>query len=117
MAAKRVPLRSISGAREQPKVTRSEIRRVRWLGDDTNVYLDEQLLHNKRCMARCFIVMQKSLPVAVVAPLPPNSIAQPLQNLHVELTTDTLSGRYEHMVHQTTVVKEFRELFDCPLYV
>jgi hypothetical protein len=34
-------------SRKQPKVTRSEIQRVRWLGDDRNV-LGEELLHNKR---------------------------------------------------------------------
>ena len=30
-------------SREQPKVIRSEIRRVRWLGDDRNAFLGEEL--------------------------------------------------------------------------
>ena len=75
------PLEAHFQSREQPKVTRSEIRRVRWLGDDRNVFLGEELLHNKRCVARCVIVMQKPLSMPLVAPLPPNCIAQPLQNL------------------------------------
>jgi hypothetical protein len=45
----------------------------------------------------------------LVAPIPPNCIAQPLQNLHVEMTT--LSRRYELMVHQTVDVKLFRDFF------
>jgi hypothetical protein len=44
-------------SREQPKVTRSEIRRVRWLSDDRKDFLGEELLHNKRCVARCVIMM------------------------------------------------------------
>jgi hypothetical protein len=28
----------------------------------------------------------------LVAPLPPNFIVQPLQNLHIEMTSNTLSG-------------------------
>jgi hypothetical protein len=43
----------------------------------------------------------------------PNCIvAQPLQNLHAEMTSNTLSTRYELKVQQTVDVKEFRELFD-----
>jgi hypothetical protein len=60
----------------------------------------EELLRNKRCVARCVIVMQKPLPLPHVAPLPPNCIAQPLQNVHIEMTSNTLSRRYELMVHQ-----------------
>ena len=66
------PLEAHFQSREQPKVTRSEIRRVRWLSDDRNVFLGEELLHNKRCVARCVIVMQKPLSLPLVAPLPPN---------------------------------------------
>jgi hypothetical protein len=40
---------------------------------------------------------QLSLPI--VAPLPPNCIAQTLQNLHVEITSDGLSWWYELMVN------------------
>jgi hypothetical protein len=31
------------------------------MGDDRNDLLDEELLNNKRCVARCVIVMQKPL--------------------------------------------------------
>jgi len=47
------PLEAHFQTREQPKVTRSEIRRVRWMGDDRSAFLGEELLHNKRCVARC----------------------------------------------------------------
>jgi hypothetical protein len=65
---------------EQPEVMGCEIRRVRWLGDDRNVFLGEKLLHKKRSVARCVIVMLKPLSLPFVAPLPPNCIAQSLQN-------------------------------------
>jgi hypothetical protein len=42
------------------------------LDDDRNVFLGEELLHNKRCVARCVIVMQKPSSLLLVAPLPPN---------------------------------------------
>jgi hypothetical protein len=45
----------------------------------------------------------------LVAPLP-------LQNSHVEVTSNSLSRRYELTTHQTVCVKEFRELFDYPSY-
>jgi hypothetical protein len=48
----------------------------------------------------------------LVAPLPPSCIAQPLQNLRVEMTSNTLSRRCELTVHQTVSVKEFRESYD-----
>jgi len=73
-------------SREEPKANRSEIQRVRWFGDDRNAFLGEKLLHNKRCMTRCVIVMKKPLSLPIVATFPPNCIAQPLQNLHVEMT-------------------------------
>jgi hypothetical protein len=47
------PLEVYFQSREHLKVTRSEIRRVRWLGNDRNAFLGEELLHNKRCVARC----------------------------------------------------------------
>jgi hypothetical protein len=56
---------------------------------------------------------ETTVPV-LVAPLPPNCIAQPLQNCHVEMTSNTLPRLYEVMVNQTVNVKEFRELSDCP---
>jgi hypothetical protein len=64
---------------EEPKVTRSEILRVRWLGDDRNVFLGEELLHNKRNVTRCVSVMQKPLLLPLVALLPQKC----MQNLHV----------------------------------
>jgi hypothetical protein len=36
------PLEAHFQSREQPKVTCSEIRRVRWLGYDRNAFLDEE---------------------------------------------------------------------------
>jgi hypothetical protein len=66
MVAKRLPCEAHFQGREQPKVTWSEIRRVRWLGDDLNAFLGEELLHNKRCVARRVVVMQQpSLSVSV----------------------------------------------------
>jgi hypothetical protein len=47
---------------------------------------------------------------------PSNCIAQPLQNLHVEMTSDAMS-RWDEVVSQTVDIKEFRELFDCPVVV
>ena len=41
------PLEAHFQSREQPKVTRSEIRRLRWLGDDRNAFLGEEFLHIK----------------------------------------------------------------------
>jgi len=41
------PLEAHLQSREEPKVTRSEIRSVRWLGDERNAFVDEELLHNK----------------------------------------------------------------------
>jgi hypothetical protein len=56
--------------------------------------------------------MQKPLSLPLATPLPLNCIMQALQNLYVEMISNTLSRRYEQMVHQTINVKEFRELFD-----
>jgi hypothetical protein len=42
---------------------------------------------------------------ATCSAIPPNCIAQPLQNLHVEITSNTLSRRYELKVIQTVNVK------------
>jgi hypothetical protein len=52
------PLEAHFQSREQPKVTRSEIWRVWWLIDDRNVFLSEELLHNKRCVALGVIVIK-----------------------------------------------------------
>ena len=93
-------------SREQPKVTRNEIRRLRWLGDDRNAFIGEEFLHNKRCVARRVVVMQKPFSLPIVAPFPPNCIAQPLQNLHLEMT---YNRRYELMVHHTVDVKKCNE--------
>jgi len=92
------PLVAHFQSREEPKVTRSEIRRLRWLGDDRNAFLGEELLHNKRCVARCIIVMQKPLSLPLVAPFPPKCIEQPLQNLHVEMTAVLSGSRSEWLL-------------------
>jgi hypothetical protein len=53
-------------------------------------------------------VTQKPLSQPLVAPFPLNCIAQPLQNLHVKMTTNSLSRRYELMVHHTVAVKKMQ---------
>jgi hypothetical protein len=58
--------------------------------------------------------MQKPLFLLLVTSLPPNSIAQPLQNLHIEKKGNVLSRWYELIMHQAVDVKEFRELFHFP---
>jgi hypothetical protein len=91
-------------SRKQPKVTLGDIRRVLWLGDDRNVFLGEELLHNKRCVARCVIVMQKALSLPLVTPLPRNCIA--LTSAKLALRKDqTLFRQYELRVQQTDDVK------------
>jgi hypothetical protein len=57
-------------------------------------------------VARCVIMMQKPLSLLLVMPLPLNRIAQPLQNLHIEMASNSLSRWYELTVHQTVDVKE-----------
>jgi hypothetical protein len=91
-------------------------RIVQWLGNHRKVFLDEELLHNKWCVARCIIVMHKPLSLPLTFLLSPNCIAQRLQNLHVKMASIVLSKRYKLMMHQSVDVKEFRELFDCPSY-
>jgi hypothetical protein len=51
-----------------------------------------------------------------VAPLPSTYTPQPLENLHLEMTSNTLSRRYELLVLQTVDVKNFRNVFDCATY-
>jgi hypothetical protein len=82
---------------------------MRWLPDDVNVFIGEELLHNMQCVALWVIVMQKPLSLK---PLPLNWIGKPLQNLHIDTTSNTLSTRYEITAQQTVDVTEFRELFD-----
>jgi hypothetical protein len=106
---KTCPLPRPNISREHPKATRSEIRRVRWLGDDRNCCTtsDVWLGALSWCRNHC-----PCLPL--VAPLPQNYIAHSLQNLHIEMTSNTLSTRYKLMVHQTADVKEFQKLLTAP---
>jgi hypothetical protein len=60
--------------------------------------------------------MEKPLILPLVAPLPPNFIAQPIRNLQVEITSNILARKYNLTVHQSVDIKEFRERFDCPSY-
>jgi hypothetical protein len=78
-------------------------------------FFGEELLHNKQYVAQSIIMMEKPLPLPLVM-LPLNCIIQPLQNVHVEMTSITQSRWYKLMVHQTVDVKEFRVLFDFLLY-
>jgi len=103
------PLEAHFQSREKPKVTQSEIQRVWWLGDDRNAFFGEKLLHNKWCVAQCIIVMQKPLSLPLVTQFPLNCIVQPLQNLHVEMTVNSLSRWYELMVQHTVDVKKCNE--------
>jgi hypothetical protein len=57
-----------------------------------NVSLCEELLHNKRWVTRYVIVKWISLSLPVVAPLPANCMAQSLQNMHVEMTSNTVQA-------------------------
>jgi hypothetical protein len=67
-------------SREQPQLTRSEIRRVRWSGDDTisDVWLS--------VLSWCRI----TVPGCHLLRLSPNYVGQTLHNLHVELTNTNL---------------------------
>jgi hypothetical protein len=95
MVEKRPPLRPIFRVGNRQKITRSEIRRVRWLGDDTTS--DVWLGALSWCRNHCPCLL-------LVVSLPPNCTSQPLQNSHVDMTSNTLSGRYELMAHQTVDV-------------
>jgi hypothetical protein len=53
--------------------------------------------------------MQRPSSLQLGAPLPWNGIAQPLQNLHVEMASNTLSRVNELVMHQTVDIKK---LFD-----
>jgi hypothetical protein len=66
MVEKRVSLRPIFGVGNNQKANRGEFQRVRWLGDKRNVSLDEELLQNKRCMARYVILIQKQLSLPAI---------------------------------------------------
>jgi hypothetical protein len=83
--------------------------------DEYGVFTEE-LLHDKQYVVWCVVVMRKPLPLSLVVLLPPNYIAQPLQNLHIEMTSNILSRWYE-LNGAPNYVKEFRELFDCPFYI
>jgi hypothetical protein len=50
-------------------------------------------------------------------PLPLNCTAEPLQNFHVEITSNILFRWYELMIHQNIKVKEFLEHFDCLSFI
>jgi len=72
-------------SREEPKVTRSEIRRVRWLGDDRNAcamqfrrkWCDKWFLHHNNAPNHTSLVVQqflteKSIPVITQPPYSPD---------------------------------------------
>jgi hypothetical protein len=99
---KMCPLEANFQSRAHLKVTWSKTRRkVWWLGDDRNIFLSEELPH-KWCVA-----------LPCVVPLLSNCNLQPLQNLHIEITSNNLSWHYKLTVHQTIYVNEFWEHFDC----
>jgi hypothetical protein len=86
------------------------------MGDNSDVFLSYKMLHNKQCVVLYAIIMQKPLSLSPVMPLPPNFTVQRLQDLHAEMTSNTLSRQYELIVHKAINVKEFQELSDCPSY-
>jgi hypothetical protein len=70
-----------------------------------------ELLHNKPCVAWCIIVVQKPLSLPFEVPLPLNCTVQPLPNVHIQMTSNTLYRQYENIAHQTVEIKEFRTVF------
>jgi hypothetical protein len=53
-------------------------------------------------------LLQIPLSLQFVAPLPPNCIQQPLRNLHVEITSDTISQQYKTCCTKPSMTKNFR---------
>jgi hypothetical protein len=51
---------------------------------------------------------ETALPACLLPPLLPNYKAQPLQNFHVELTSNALFRRYDLMVNET--INEFETM-------
>jgi hypothetical protein len=78
--SRNMPLEAHFQSMEQRQATRSEIRRVRCLGDDTTSEGWLGALFWTRSHCPC-------LPATFVAPLPPNCIAQPVQNLYVKIVS------------------------------
>jgi hypothetical protein len=104
------PLEDNFQSREQPEVTRSEIRRLWWLGDDRDVlprrgFATQQAMYRRLCYRD-----KRPLSLLLAAPLHPNCIAQPLQNLHIEISSNL---HYEFMMHHSDDIKEFRK--NCAL--
>jgi hypothetical protein len=56
--------------------------------------------------------------VPATCPADPSNCIEPAsaRDSHVEMASNILSRWYELTVHQTVDVKEFRDLFDYPLY-
>ena len=118
------PLEANVQNREQPKVTRSEIQTVRWLGDDRNAFLGEELPHNKRCVARCVIVMQKPLGTNLaLTSLIFQIVGQNRMNGSV---TDASVLFQLHDGHSSIILNQLSHFFnqrnsgsffDCPTYV
>jgi hypothetical protein len=70
------PLEDPYQSREQPRVTRSEIGRVLWLGDDGRRTAAQLAMCGS---ARCRETETAPLSLPHVTPSPPNCIVQPLQ--------------------------------------
>jgi hypothetical protein len=65
-----------------------------WLREDRNTFLGEELLHNKRCVDRCIIVMQKPLSLPLVVPFPLDCIAHSTTVLSGFLSESLLAVPY-----------------------
>jgi hypothetical protein len=97
IAAKRVPLRPIFRVGNSRKSLGARSGEYGgWVMTTRDVWLGTLSWCRNHCPC-----------LPLVAPLP-------LQNLHVEMTSNTLPRRYELTVHQTVHVGEFMDLFECP---
>ena len=108
--------------REQVKDTRSEMQRVRWLGEGRTAFLSKELVHNKRCVALCVLVMQK--------PHGTNFALTSLIFKSSEKSHEWIRERCQRLVptplwsffdYIESVValfqsEEMRKCFDCPTY-
>jgi hypothetical protein len=109
-SGRRIPFAVLRGCETCPiqAHSQSKIWRVRWLGDDRNVFSGRGIAAQQAmCVARSVIAMQEPQALPFV-PLAVNCIAEPLLKCHAELTSSTrstLSGRYEPVVQQTVDAK------------
>jgi hypothetical protein len=77
----------------------------------------EKLLHNKRYVALCVIVIQKPLSLPATCSAASSELRRiTFTKLAGRFDSNALQKRYELMVQQAVDVKEFRQHLDCPSY-